>query len=380
VVDALEKSRPYEYPFLPPYTGPSAPSVMPGPEGHFDHLEPGTREFNAAHMYGTSRFVLDIWETYFGRTIEWHFSDHYSRLELIPHLDWDNAQSGYGFIETGYGFDQDYGDHAFSLNFDILSHELGHSLIYSVVGVPPAARTSAAYLGFQESASDIITLISTLHFNSVIEHVLGETSGNIYLPNALNRFAELSPTTQIRSAGNSLRMSDVPDVRTPPAQLTFPELHLLGQPLTGAIFDILVEMFQSSLVARGLISSELDAMSRHNFASADEASEATIQSLFDSAFEAHREEFAEALVDARNLMGLLAASAFSRLEPDLTFEQVATAFLLADEDLTGGDFDEVITACFEQRGIVPSLPEYNVRVAGFFSSGRIVKKRSGASF
>ena len=61
-------------------------------------------------------------------------------LELIPHLDWDNAQSGYGFIETGFGFDEDYGEHPFCLNFDILSHELGHSFILPRRHSPDRAR------------------------------------------------------------------------------------------------------------------------------------------------------------------------------------------------------------------------------------------------
>ena len=124
-------------------------------------------------MYGAVRLVLDIWEDYFQRQVEWHFSEHFARLELIPHLDWDNAQSGYGFIETGFGFDEDYGEHPFCLNFDILSHELGHSFVFALVGTP-FGRVSAEYLGFQEAASDIVTLLSTLHFTSVVDHVLAE--------------------------------------------------------------------------------------------------------------------------------------------------------------------------------------------------------------
>ena len=102
VVDTIDKEQPYEFPYLPPYDGPVRPPVEPNEFGHFDHLEVGSREFEAAHMYGTLRRVLDIWEGYFEKRIDWHFQDRYSRLELIPLLDWDNAQSGYGFIETGY--------------------------------------------------------------------------------------------------------------------------------------------------------------------------------------------------------------------------------------------------------------------------------------
>ena len=379
VVDALEKSRPYGFPYLPPFIGPVHPPAMPRADGHFDHLELGTREFNAAHMYGVTRFVLDIWEGYFGRRIDWHFSQHHDRLELIPQLDWDNAQSGYGFIETGFGFDEDYGEHPFCLNFDILSHELGHSIVYSVVGTPSASRVSAEYLGFQEAASDIVTLLSTLHFRSVVDHVMKETSGNIYVPNHLTSFAELSPTSQIRSAGNSLRMSDVPDVRTPAERLSEPDRHLLSGPLTGAVFDILVELFQTFLVKRGLISAELDAMSRRVEEGVDESNETLIQHLFNEAFQDRHEAFARALIDVRDIVGSLSAAAFMRLRPNLTYAQIAEAFLHADRQLTGGDLRDLILKRFDWREIFAPVRESRSLAFGIFARRSLVTRKSSPS-
>ena len=374
VVDALQKSRPYAFPFLPPFVGPANAPILPGPDGHFDHFEVGTREFNAAHMYGAVRLVLDIWEDYFQRQVEWHFSKHFARLELIPHLDWDNAQSGYGFIETGFGFDEDYGEHPFCLNFDILSHELGHSFVFALVGTPPE-RVSAEYLGFQEAASDIVTLLSTLHFTSVVDHVLAETRGNIYVPNELNRFAELSPTHQIRSASNSLRMDDVPDVRTPVDRLSQPDRHLLSQPLTGAVFDILVELFQTILVQRGLISNELNAMSRRADQGVDETGEVLVERLFDDAFQDRGGDFAQALIVARDIAGSLCAAAFTQLRPDLTYPQVYEAFLRADRLLTNGEFRDLLRNSFEWRGIFVPARELKRWVGRSFARRSIVTKK-----
>ena len=371
VVDALDKARPYMFPYLPPYKGPTYPAAVSDEDGHFDHLKVGTREFNAAHMYGSLRFVLDIWEGYFGRPIEWHFSPHLDRLELIPQIDWDNAQSGYGFIETGFGFDEDYGEHPFCLNFDILAHELGHSIIFSVVGMPPDDRVGAEYLGFQESASDIVALLSTLHFNSVVDHLLAQTRGNIFAPNILNRFAELSPTKQIRSASNSLRMSDVADVRTPVERLSQPERHRLAQPLTGAMFDVLVELFQGILVERGLISAELDMSSRRM--PAGEGDETLVQSLFDEAFQGNNEPFAEALIDARDVLGRLSADVFGRLSPDLTFADVGGALLEADDHLTDGNLRDVIVESFSWRGIFDPPRRSREQRAFFLERGHLVK-------
>jgi hypothetical protein len=351
VVDALDKSKPYEFPYLPPFSGPANAPVLPGLDGHFDHLEVGTREFNAAHMYGTVRLVLDIWEHYFEREVEWHFTEHFDRLELIPHLDWDNAHSGYGFIETGYGFDDDYGEHPFCLNFDILSHELGHSFVFALVGTPPVDRVTAEYVGFQEAASDIVTMLSTLHFKSVIDHVLAQTHGNIFVPNELNRFAELSPTHQIRSASNSLTMEDVPDVRTPLEELSQPDRHLLSQPVTGAVFDIFVELFQAILLRRGLITDKLNAMSRRSERGIDESEEALVQQLFNEAYRNRAEEFAQALIDARDITGSLCATALMQMRPNSSYAQFYEAFLTTDRYSTNGQFDSLIRESFDWRGI-----------------------------
>ena len=57
-------------------------------------------------------------------------------------------------------------------------------------------------------------------------------------------------------------MADVPDLNIPPDQLSHRERHDVSLPLTGAVFDLLVEIFQQNLVDRGLIHPGLDAMSR----------------------------------------------------------------------------------------------------------------------
>ena len=262
VADAVAKERPYGDDDLPPYRGAVYPPVPPGPDGHFDHLELGSRAFMAAHMYGTIRFVLDVWERYLGGEIPWHFADDLGRLELIPVVDWDNAQCGYGFVETGFARIGGAPSHPFCLDFDVLAHELGHAFIYSLLGVPPLDRVGAEYLAFHESAADCAAMIAVLHFDSVVDDLLRNSHGNIYLPNELNRIGELSDTEQLRLASHSLTMADVPDRTTPVAELSQPDRHTIGLPLTGAVFDILVEVFEQFLVEEHVISRELDDLSR----------------------------------------------------------------------------------------------------------------------
>jgi hypothetical protein len=346
-IDAIGKDHPYELPYLPPYRGPHHRPVEPGPDGHFDHLEPGSRAFMAAHMFGTLRFVLDVWEGYFGGEIPWHFAEAYPRLELVPAVEWNNAHCGYGFIEAGYARPGAPDPQPFALNFDVMAHELGHAFLYALLGTPPADRVSAEYIAFHESASDCVAIVAVLHFDSVVDRLLRNTRANIYLPNELNRIGELSETDEIRLASQSLTLDDVPDLNTPLAELSQPERHAMGLPLTGAVFDVLVEVFQTILVQEGLISRELDDASRQ----VEEAPAADVQAGFDRAYTGRHEAFKAALLDARDYVGRCLGLAWRRLGWDLSFGEVAAAMLSADRALTGGVGHNVLVESLLWRGI-----------------------------
>ena len=198
----------------------------------------------------TVRRVLDIWQDYFGHVLEWHFESDFARLEMIPLIEWDNAQSGYGFLEFGFGRTPSGTiDHTrpYCENFDVLAHELGHSIIFSEVGVPASPADEAVdYGGMHESSGDLVAIIGSLHFHSLVDHLLEMTKGNLLTINGLDRVGELSESREIRVALNAKRMSDVGD-----------EPHERSLPLTGAIFDTMVEVFQQDLVEKGLISEDL---------------------------------------------------------------------------------------------------------------------------
>jgi hypothetical protein len=350
VIDALDKPSPYTYPYLPPYDGAAHPPAVPSAQGHFDHLEVGSAAFRAAHMYGAVRRVLDIWEGYCGGQIRWHFRSLFERLELIPFVEWENAQSGFGFIETGYGVDERGTRQFHCLNLDVLAHELGHTLIYSAVGTPARGRETAEYFGFHESGADLTALVSVLHFDTVVDHVLRRAAGNLYNLTELSRIGELSETEQIRVADNDLRMSDVADVSTPVELLCQPARHQLAQPLTGAIFDLLVDVYQQCLVEDGLISEQLDRQSGR--VSGVTVDDPAIDARFAAAYEGRHEAFKATLLDARDYVGACLAGVWSRLSPDrLTFVDVGNALLSVDRELTGGKYCQTIVESFAWREI-----------------------------
>lgn len=327
---------------LPPYRGPIHVPAYPNDDGHFDTIPVGTLAFAEAHVFGAVRFVLDIWERYFGRRIEWHFARDYRQLEILIQPRIDNAYAGYGFMEIGAHPLPDGSIAPFALNFDVIAHELGHLIIYSSIGLPSPAAVNGEFYGFHESAADTTALIGTLHFESLIAHLLDETRGNLYVFNELDRFAELSPHDQIRIASNNVRLSQF--------SAGWEDEHALSQPLTGAIFDIAVDIFQELLVERGLIPGEIAEATRRV---GDEPEQGDIvQPVFDAAYDGRYEEFRAALVDARDYMGRVLAETWRRLTANnLSYLEVGRLLIEVDTAMSVGRFRRAIVESFDWREI-----------------------------
>ena len=341
VADAFDKPWPYAFPYLPPFeSGQSAP-VHPDALQGFALYEPGTQHFLATHLFGSVTWLLEIWERYRGRRIPWHFDGQ--RLELIPFVDWENAQAGYGFLETGYGQAPDGRLWPFALSFDVIAHEVGHLLLYSLLGLPQEAEPAPAFGAFHEAASDIMALVGLLHFESALERILRRSAGNLYLDNELNRFGELSSSGEIRNVINALTLDDVADENN---------LHRRSLVLSGAFYDILVEAYAIDLVAEGVLDREDlaalrgdDLLGRRG---ALVARKIAADGLASGAC-------ARALRRARDFLGLRLLHMLPRLDPDaFSLRQVAGAFLAADLELTGERRNQAwIAACFRWRGILP---------------------------
>ncbi|PFU70026.1 hypothetical protein [Bacillus thuringiensis] len=342
VVDVSDKiafDEPKAPAFTYRYTDPkAAPPVQPNAEGHFDHVRPGSREFSATTMYATVRRTMDIWEDYFGRTIPWPFSP--PKLLLIPKVNWNNAHSGLeGFLEFGYPFLP--GTRTFDLdnpyceNFDVLSHEIGHTIKFSVIGIPEVV--TAEYGGHHEAFGDLVAIVASLHFNSVVDSLLENTKGNLFSTNELSRLGELRNGRSIRIAFNNKKMKDVGR-----------EAHDLSEPFTGGAFDILVEMFQINLIEKNLISQQLgDQSYEAHFSDIPE-----IQEQFTSLYQGKELEFKNELLDARDKFGKLMATAWSNTSSEnLHYGTVLRNILNADKELYNGKYEQTIRSCFDWRGI-----------------------------
>ncbi|MEO0773802.1 MAG: hypothetical protein AAFZ04_11535 [Pseudomonadota bacterium] len=352
VIDPVGKEKPYGYypgpngsmfHYRPPWPGPILDVAHPDADGHFDHLEPGTHQFEQAHAFGSIRFTMDIWERYFERPLEWHFDDFYDRLEILFLRGLDNAYAGFGSVEIGSYTSKKTGDHVeFGLSFDILSHELGHLIIYREIGLPGTQEVDGEYFGFHESAADMVALISLLHFDSAVVGLLENSRGNLYSYNRLNRFGEISDNWQLRSAANQKTMWDFEDGWT--------YEHRLSQVLTGALFDTWVDIFHENLLDAGLISQSLEELSDRM--EGDPDYEAVIQPMFDEAYARNPGGFADALVASRDFMGFAMAALWERLSIEtLDYADVYETLVEVERDMTGGRYAPIIHTNMRRRGI-----------------------------
>ncbi len=331
----VDKREPYAPPaYLPPYRGPVLPPALPGPDGSFDHIPLDAPQFLSQHLYGAVRFTLDVWEPYFGRPVEWWHVREVPRLELVPLVDWNNAHSGPGFIETGIRRARDGEERLFALNFDVVAHETGHAILFAETGLPRPGRVTAGYLAYQESFSDLVALVAALHFPAVVDRLLQQTRGNLYVLNLVARIGELSAVEQIRVADNTTTLADVASMRLMADGAWFDPSgrdrtqHHVAQVLTGAVFDVLVDLFQDNLTAMGVLPSAFDARGWDE--ARVEESFAALEAASGDALAAHGRAFRAALAAARDDVGRVMARAMASLEPDdLTLDRVAARMLQA---------------------------------------------------
>jgi hypothetical protein len=359
VANAVDKQQPYHPPDrMPPYTGSVFTPAMPDASGHFDRIPEETPQFLAAHLYGSVRRVLDIWEALLGHSVGWWHAKDFPRLELVPRVRWGNAHSGAGYLETGRLWSRNGVPQDMCLNFSIIGHEVGHIILFSVLGAPEEGHLTGAFLALHEAFADMVAAISVLYFDSAQEHMLQQTNGNLYALNLMSRLGELSGSDQVRVLDNDVSLSDLAGLRIgrdgkwiDPLGIGRNE-HAASAPLSGAIFDCFVELFQDGLVRRKVINPQLDA--RRWTKARVRAALAEIHAASGEALEHFRAEFGIVLRESRDIIGLALARCIQRLEADdLDFGTVAARFCEALAELGQSRVMPALIENFRDRGIDP---------------------------
>jgi hypothetical protein len=331
----------------PPYDGRRRPGVRPARGGHFDHVQPGTRQFGVTAPFAAVKLVVEIWHHYLQRPLRWHFADTVSpRLELFPHVRSYNAWSGEGYIELGSPYFPDDRDDPYCENFEVVAHETGHLIMKSVIGTMPDDEKSMQHRAHEEAAADFIAMLSTLHFEPVLVRALAQSHGQLYGNNVLSRMGEWDRTkaTSIRHLFNEATMEAARRDRKL-------NKHRLSLPFSGALFDLMAEILKDCLVERHALSRALARRSRHR----PRVPVADVGAAFARAHGHAPAQFHEALRETRDEMAHLLAHAWRSMPlQSVTFAAAVRHLLAADAQLTARRA-ALIRDVFEARGI-PSAP------------------------
>ena len=352
VIDAVAKPSYYSdatgklrrrprFPY-PPAGRRATPPVEPR-RGHFDHLQPPSWEFSAAMTYAVIRITLSVWRHFFQLdTMAWHFTATAGPvLQVHPRVQCANGWSGNGFLEFGFPHFPNR-RYRFCENLEVVAHETGHLIMKAVVGTMSDDEKSLQYRAHEEAAADLIALVTTLHFDSVIARVLADTAGFLFGDNLLSRFGEWGrgPTALPRRSFNDATLASV-------RALDPLTKHALSSPFTGAVYDVLVGIFVGHLVRRGLLDERVAARCRHT----PGVPVPDLRADFRRAHRGQADQFAEALRMARDQLGWLLAGAWRRTTTDgLTYGKVLTHLLAADAEL-GAGHGALLAQAFAARGI-----------------------------
>lgn len=205
-----------------------------------------TPQFHQVNVWATLQNALDFYESGagLGRRISWGFEGN--RLIVVPH-------AGYG--ENAY-YDRDskslqfyYFDHAGQrvhtcLSADIINHEFGHAVLD---GVRPLYRESVQVetAAFHEFVGDISAILIAFR-NTKLRRQIGEvTGGDLDKDSALSSLAEQfgrkDEKPYLRTALNKLKYAEVKES---------PSHHHMSQVMTGAMFDILRDVYRYNRESR----------------------------------------------------------------------------------------------------------------------------------
>ena len=353
VVDAIRK-KPYrdpvtaEYLWRPPYPKgmPREPRVRPGPRGEFDYVKPGTREFSAATAYASVRCVLEIWEHYLGRRISL-VGKGQRKLEIVPRVAaiGDNAWSGEWYIELGFAGRNPR--QPYCENLDVIAHEMGHIILKHVIGPTPTGRLEFERRAHDEAGADLVSLVTILHFDRVVDAVLAQTKGKLFSKNIVSRIGEYrADGTGRRRAGRFFFQNQT--MRKVASARRSGNKYVYARPLLGAAFDILVEIYEARLARRGLIGRDLAKRSTR----ATARGHPVIRREFAAAFKANPDGFADALRGATADFARLLATAWRMARrTGVTFSRIASNIIAADARLNRGRYASTIRRAFTRRGI-----------------------------
>jgi hypothetical protein len=227
---------------------PGISPVSPNSFGDFI-LSPETDQFDAVHTFAVVRQTLTLYQRALADGADapplpwqWNDADNTSPLQVFPH-GLPNVMNAYysredkelrfgDFIPSGAN------ERVYTCrSFDIVAHETGHAVLdglkpnWLLNNNPPQTG------GLHEAFGDLTAIFLALSQLDQVEAVIAQTKANLHDKTFLADMAEqfglaLGRSNGLRNADNDLTLSEAGT-----------EVHAISQVFTGAIYDILADIF-----------------------------------------------------------------------------------------------------------------------------------------
>jgi Thermolysin metallopeptidase, catalytic domain len=222
------------------------PQVLPNANDDFlfDPQE-NPMEFDAVHTFTVVRQVLTMYRRAFNRNgitqnFNWQWGP--GTISVFPRAGQD-ANAYYSRNERAlrfFYFHQELNQSKPLIytcrSFDIVAHETGHAVLDSLKpGFWDSWHPQTG--GLHESFGDLTAIFTMLAQMDQCEAIIAESKGNLHEKTFFSALAEqfgeaLGRPTGLRNADNDLKLSDVGN-----------EVHDLSTVFTGAVYDILADIF-----------------------------------------------------------------------------------------------------------------------------------------
>lgn len=224
------------------------PTVTPTPDRDF-LINPANEEaFDAVHTYTIIRQVLTMYQRVLKTKLNWQWNNNGNEdpIAVYPHAG-ETANAYYSREEKALKFffftpDKPTGaSKVFTCrSLDIVAHETGHAVLDSLkpgwLSWDAPAETGALH----EAFGDLTSIFLVLSQLDQVEYIIAQTKADLHQKNILSGLAEefglaIGRPQGLRNADNDLKLSEVTS-----------EVHDLSQVFTGAIFDILADLFTAN--------------------------------------------------------------------------------------------------------------------------------------
>ncbi len=208
---------------------------------------PGTPQFDCAHTWAVVRETLTMYERLRGAKIPWAWNTAGNtdvltvmpQAGVTPNAYYSRGQKALKFFYfTPPPTPSGPSPAVYTCrSLDIVSHEAGHAVLDGLKPQWIAGSSSPQTGGLHEAFGDASAIFVALSQLDQVESVVALSRGNLHSKNFIAAVAEqfgsaIGQSTGLRNADNDLKLSQVGN-----------EVHAISQVFTGAIYDILADIY-----------------------------------------------------------------------------------------------------------------------------------------